>query len=234
MIVGSKIFRLNEVDSTNEYIKQILKDSPEGTVVVADTQTAGKGRLGKKWYSPEGGLWMSVLLQHCNNCLLPLTAGVSICETFQSYDILPRIKWPNDVLLNGKKIAGILTEIIDDRVILGMGINLNVQQFPAELREIATSVFIETKKHFSTQSLLQHLCRAVTENYQLLKEERIDDLLAKWRSCSIMLDRDVRIELPGKTVIGKVLDIDRQGALIVVRADYSIEHVMAGECRLLD
>jgi len=234
MIVGSKVFHLNEVDSTNEYIKQILQGSPEGTVVVADTQTAGKGRLGKTWFSPEGGLWMSVLLQHPDNCLLPLTAGVSICEAFQSYDISPRIKWPNDVLLNGKKIAGILTEIIDDRAILGIGINLNVQQFPAELREKASSVFIETKKHFSTQSFLQHLCKAVNENYQLLKDERIDDLLAKWRSCSIMLGRDVRIELPGKTVIGKVLDIDRQGALIVVRADYSIEHVMAGECRLLD
>jgi len=234
MIIGSKFYRLTEIDSTNEYVKQIMKDAPEGTVVLADVQTAGKGRMGRDWYSPEGGLWMSVLLNHADDCLMPLTAGVAVCEAFQPYDVTLHIKWPNDILLNRKKVAGILTEIIDEKAILGIGINLNVQQFPDDLEVKASSILIETKKHLSIQNLYQHLCQSIDKNYQLLKGKKIDELLTKWRNHSIMLGRDVRIELPDRVVIGKVLDIDRQGALIVMRADYGIEHIIAGDCCLLN
>ncbi len=234
MIVGSKFYQLTEVDSTNEYIKQMLEASPEGTVVLADVQTAGRGRMGRNWYSPEGGLWMSVLLDHCDNCLMPIAAGVAICEAFRPYDIRLNIKWPNDILLNRKKVAGILIEIVNGRAILGMGINLNVTHFPDELKERASSIFMETKKHLNTQTLYQHLRLATDKYYSLLKEDKIDDLLVKWREHTIMLGQDVRIELPERVIVGKVLDIDRQGALIVMRADYSVEHIIAGDCRLLN
>jgi BirA family biotin operon repressor/biotin-[acetyl-CoA-carboxylase] ligase len=234
MIIGSKFYRLTETNSTNDYVKQILSEAPEGTVVVADVQTAGKGRKGRAWYSPEGGMWMSVLLHQCQNYLIPLTAGVAICEAFHNYDITPAIKWPNDILLNGKKIAGILTEINDSKVILGMGINLNVREFPDDLKHRASSILLETKKHFDTETFYQHLCRALDENYMALKEEQVETLLAKWRKNSAMLGRDVRIELPDREIVGKVLDIDQRGGLIVMRADYGIEHVIAGDCRLLN
>jgi len=234
LIVGSKFYRLTEIESTNDYVKQILAQAPEGTVVVADTQTAGKGRMGRSWYSPEGGLWMSVLLQHHQNHLVSLSAGVAICEAFEPYNIAPRIKWPNDILLNGKKIAGILCEVIDDKVILGIGINLNVRQFPEDLEDKASSVFVETKKHVDTQSFYHHLCKSLDKNYRLLKEHEIDTLLSKWRKYSLMLGRDVSISVHDRMVVGKVLDVDYQGALIVMRADYGIEHIIAGECRLLN
>lgn len=233
LIVGSKFYRLTEIESTNDYVKQILTHAPEGTVVVADTQTAGKGRKGRFWYSPEGGLWMSVLLHHHQNCLISLIAGISICEAFEPHDIASRIKWPNDIFLNGKKIAGTLCEIIDDKIILGIGINLNVRRFPEELTDKASSVFMETKKHFDTQSFYHHLCRALDDNYRLLKENQIDDLLSKWRQYSLMLGREVSIMVHDRMVVGKVLDVDHQGALIVMRADYGIEHIIAGECKLL-
>ena len=234
MIIGSKYYQLTEVDSTNEYIKQMLEASPEGTVVLADVQTAGRGRMGRNWYSPEGGLWMSVLLDHCDNCLMPIAAGVAICEAFRTYDIRLNIKWPNDILLNRKKVAGILIEIVNGRAILGMGINLNVTHFPDELKERASSIFMETKKHLNTQTLYEHLRLATDKYYSLLKEDKIDDLLVKWREHTIMLGQDVRIELPERVIVGKVLDIDRRGALIVMRADYSVEHIIAGDCRLLN
>lgn len=234
MIVGSRFFRLSEVESTNEYIKGILKDAPEGTVVLADVQTAGKGRSGRTWYSPEGGLWMSILLDHCEGCLMPLTAAVAICEAFELYDIRLGIKWPNDLFLNGKKVAGILTEVVDERAILGIGINLNVTQFPADLAQKASSVLVETKKHLNTQTVYQDVCYSVDKYYQYLREEKIDDLLTKWRDYTVMIGRDVRIELPDRVVMGRVLDIDRHGALIVLRADYGVEHVIAGDCRLLN
>ena len=234
MIIGSKFYRVTETHSTNDYLKGILDDVPEGTVVIADVQTAGKGRKGRSWYSPDGGMWMSVLLQQCQNCLLPLTAGVAICDAFHEYDIRPAIKWPNDILLNGKKIAGILIEVIDDRAILGMGINLNVRDFPDDLREKASSVLIETRKHLDRQTFCRHLCRALDANYNVLKEEQVETLLTKWRNNSVMLGREVRIELPNREVVGKVLDVDQHGGLIVMRADYDIEHIVAGDCVLLN
>jgi BirA family biotin operon repressor/biotin-[acetyl-CoA-carboxylase] ligase len=234
MIVGSKFYRLAEVDSTNEYIKGILKDAPEGTVVLADVQTAGKGRKGRNWYSPEGGLWMSILLDHCDNCLMPLTAAVAVSEAFQQYDIRLGIKWPNDLLLNNKKVAGILTEIIDDRAILGIGINLHVRDFPVDLAKKASSILVETKMHLDRQTVYQDVCYSVDKHYHFLKEDKIDELLEKWRAYSIMIGRDIRIELPDRVVIGRVLDVDRQGALMVLRADYGIEHIIAGDCKLLN
>jgi len=234
MIIGNRFYRLTEIDSTNEYVKQIMKRAPEGTVVLADVQTAGKGRKGRNWYSPEGGLWMSVLLNHSDDCMIPVTGGVAVCEAFEPYDVALDIKWPNDILLNRKKVAGILTEIVDKKAILGIGINLNVQQFPDDLEVKASSILIETKKHLSIHDIYHHLCRSIERNYQLLKEENIEELLTKWRNYSIMPGRDVRIELPDRVVVGKVLDIDRQGALIVMRADYGVEHIIAGDCRLLN
>jgi BirA family biotin operon repressor/biotin-[acetyl-CoA-carboxylase] ligase len=234
MIIGSKFYRLTEVDSTNDYVKQIINDAPEGTVVIADVQTAGKGRKGRKWYSPEGGIWMSVLLDHCDNCMMPLTAAIAICEAFEPYEIQLGIKWPNDLLLNRKKVAGVLTEIVDERAILGIGINLNVRHFPDDLAEKASSILVETKKHLDTQTLYQYLCQCVDRNYRFLKEDKVDELLEKWRAYSIMIGRDIMVELPERVVMGRVLDIDQHGALIVLRADYGIEHIIAGDCRLLN
>ena len=233
MIVGNKVYRLAEVSSTNEYVKQMLAHAPEGTVVVADTQTSGRGSRGRSWYSPEGGLWMSVLLRHHQNCLISLLAGVAISETLASYGIEPKIKWPNDVLLNGMKIAGILPEVVDDNVILGMGINLNVRNFPDDLKEKASSVFMETKKHLDTQTFYHNLCRTLDKYYGLVKKDEVDMLLAKWREYTLMRGRDVRVELPDRVVVGRVFDIDSRGALVIMRADYGIEHILAGECMLL-
>ena len=234
MIVGSRFFRLGEVESTNEYVKAILKDAPEGTVVLADVQTAGKGRKGRSWYSPEGGLWMSILLDHCDSCLMPLAAAVAICEAFELYDIRLGIKWPNDLLLNRRKVAGILTEVVDERAIHGIGINLNVEQFPVDLTQKASSILVETKKHLNAQTVYQDVCYSVDKYYRYLKEEKTDELLKKWRDYTIMIGRDVRIELPDRVVMGKVLDIDPQGALMVLRVDHGVEHVIAGDCRLLN
>ncbi len=233
MIVGNKVYRLAEVGSTNEYVKQMLAHAPEGTVVVAETQTSGRGSRGRAWFSPEGGLWMSVLLKHHQNCLVSLLAGVAISETLASYGIEPKIKWPNDVLLNGRKIAGILAEVVDDNVILGMGINLNVRNFPDDLKKKASSVFMETKKQLDTQTFYHDLCRMLDKYYGLAKRAEVDALLSKWRKYTLMRGRDVRVELPDRVVVGKVLDIDSHGALIIMRADYGIEHILAGECMLL-
>lgn len=233
MIVGNKFYHLTEVDSTNEYVKQMVRDVPEGTVVLADIQTGGKGRAEHDWHSPEGGLWMSVLLYHHQSYLVSLLAGVAICEALEPYGIRPGIKWPNDILLNSKKIAGILCEVIDDKVVLGIGLNLNIRHFPDDLLGKASSVFLETRKHLDLHTVYHHLRACLDANYRLLQDNEIDTLLVRWRKYSVMLDRDVTIEMPNRVIVGKVLDIDQQGGLVLMRADYGIEHVVAGTCRLL-
>ncbi len=108
MIIGSKLHYFDEIDSTNEYARKIVDDAVDGTVVLADIQTAGKGRLENKWYSPEGGLYLSVILVIDKPLLLPIIAAVAICETFSHYNIILGIKWTNNIQLNERKDAGIL------------------------------------------------------------------------------------------------------------------------------
>jgi len=233
MIIGSKIYRFDEVDSTNEYAKSLIGKAPEGTIVLADRQTAGKGRFGRSWYSPEGGIWMSVILRPPQMSLMSIIAGIAICETLSCYGVLPVIKWPNDILLNKKKIAGTLVEIVDDALILGIGINLNIRSFPEELKDIASSVFLETKKHFGEKMIYQTLCRELDYFYMLLKNNQVSHILTKWRNYTTMLGRDVIVVLPdNKMLTGRVLEISNEGALIILLPTGKVERILAGECQL--
>jgi len=233
MIIGSKLHYFDEIDSTNEYAKKILGEATEGTVVLADTQTAGKGRLERPWFSPDGGIYMSAILFTDKPLLIPVLAGVAICETFNSYNILLGIKWPNDIFLNEKKVAGVLTEIIDTTVILGMGINLNITEFPEGLKNTATSIFLETKKRFDKMMVYNDLCLGLDDAYQLLKRDKSTEVLQKWRNYTIMFGKTVSIETPERLIIGRVIDIAGNGALVLSLPDGKIERVIAGECRIV-
>jgi BirA family biotin operon repressor/biotin-[acetyl-CoA-carboxylase] ligase len=233
MIIGKKIYYLDQIDSTNEYAKTLIDEVPEGTVILADQQTNGKGRSGKTWYSPVGGIWMSAILRPTKPSLIPIMAGVAICETFYLHNILTGIKWPNDILLNNKKIAGILTELVDSTVILGIGINLNIRKFPSELEETASSIFLETKKNFDKKMIYEMLCKQLDEYYFDLKNDQIKDLLMKWRHYTVMLGRNVIIEQVDKKVTGRVLDINNDGALVIACPSGKIERVGSGVCHIL-
>ncbi len=233
MIIGSKLHYFDEIDSTNDYARKIVDESTDGTVVLADVQTAGKGRLDNKWYSPDGGLYLSVILVTDKPLLVPILAAVAICETFSHYDIILGIKWPNDILLNGKKIAGILCEAVDMKVILGIGINLNINEFPLELRNTATSIFLETKKRFDKMMIYNELCSELENYYNMLRADRVRDILQQWRNYTIMFGKTVAIETPEKVITGRVIDIGGNGSLILVLPDGRIEKVLAGECRII-
>lgn len=232
MLIGKKLYYFDEIDSTNEYAKTLLNKAPEGAVILVDQQTEGRGRFGKQWFSPEGGLWMSVILQPPEHSLIAIAAGVAVCKTLHMNGILPGIKWPNDIMLNGKKIGGILTEVVDDFVILGIGINLNIRKFPDALKETASSVFLETKKHLEKKKVFDVLCRRLDDCYGLMKEKKIKDLLTEWRHYTILLGQEVIIEMPDKEVTGKVIDISNDGALVIMGVDGKIKTVVAGVCHL--
>lgn len=232
-MIGSQIYFFDELDSTNEYAKRILSDIKEGAVVFAETQTQGKGRLDRKWFSPEGGIYMSVILFPDKPLLIPVLAGVAICEVFNTYDILLGIKWPNDILLNEKKVAGILIEMVDNAVIIGIGINLNITEFPAELINTATSIFLETKKRFDKMMIYNDLCRELDYAYELLRKDKVNEILQKWRNYTVMFGKTVSIETSDRVITGRVIDIGANGALILSLPDGKIEKVMAGECRII-
>jgi len=232
MLIGSKLYYFDSLESTNEYAKTLIKDAPEGAVILVDQQTGGRGRFGKQWYSPEGGIWMSVILRPPDPSLITIIAGIAVCRALHMNGVLPGIKWPNDIVLNGKKIGGTLTEIIDKTVILGIGVNLNIRDFPDELEAIASSVFLETKKHLEKKMVFDTLCKQLDDCYIMLKQNKITDLLTEWRHYTILLGQQVVIEMPDKELSGKVLDISRDGALIVMRSDGKIMRVVAGVCHL--
>lgn len=232
-MIGSQIYFFDELDSTNEYAKRILSDIKEGAVVFAETQTQGKGRLDRKWFSPEGGIYMSVILFPDKPLLIPVLAGVAICEVFNTYDILLGIKWPNDILLNEKKVAGILIEMVDNAVIIGIGINLNITEFPAELKNTATSIFLETKKRFDKMMIYNDICLELERGYDQLKKNKVNEILQKWRNYTVMFGKTVSIETSDRVITGRVIDIGTNGALILSLPDGKIEKVMAGECRII-
>ncbi len=232
MIIGNKLHYFDTISSTNDYAKTLLYEAPEGTVVLADEQTDARGRHGTSWYSPPGGLWMSVLLQPEKTTLLSIAAGVAVCSSLHTFGITPGLKWPNDIIMNRKKIGGILTEIIDDNVIVGIGVNLNIRSFPQDLRDIASSVFLQTKKHLDKKMVFDLVCREFDEYYGMLKQNQDRDILSKWRDYTVLLGQQVTIQTGDLTVAGKVLDIGTNGALIVMRSDGQIEHVSSGVCHL--
>jgi len=233
MILRSKLYYLDVVDSTHEYLRGLANEAPEGTIVVADRQTQGHGRAGRSWYSPEGGLWMSVLLVSSNPGLMQIVGAVAVCEAMNYFNILLGIKWPNDLMLGGKKIGGIIVEPVGEKVILGIGLNLTIRSFPDELEIEATSLFLETKKRFDKMMIFDVLCKELDDLYGMSLYDHSPEILVKWRHYTIMLGRMVRIETETGSITGRVIDINSDGALVVVGSENKIQRITDGHCQFL-
>jgi BirA family biotin operon repressor/biotin-[acetyl-CoA-carboxylase] ligase len=234
MLIGHKLHYFDSIASTNDYAKTLIGEAAEGTVVLADEQSSGKGRYGHEWFSPQGGIWFSVILSTCSGSLITISAGVAVCKTLHMNGVLPGIKWPNDIMLNYKKIGGVLTEVVDQSIVLGIGLNLNVRSFPPELEHTASSVFLETKKHFDERMVFDLLLKNLDEGYVLIKQNKPGDILTEWRHYTIVLGQYVTVDTGDKSISGKVLDISNDGALIMMNNEGKIERVVGGTCRMRD
>jgi len=212
--------RLGRVPSTQTVAKALVESGPaEGTVVIAEAQTRGRGRGERMWHSPRGGLYMTAVLGPTRNAsIIPLAAGVAVAESIRrEVGLEAEVKWPNDVLVGGRKVGGILAESAwsggDVRnILLGIGVNVNDRLPPAlpgatSLSELGGVVGIDR----FTDSLLERLGRRIE-----LLEERPGDLIEAWRSMSSTLGRPVEVMSgSGDTVRGVALDVDGDGALLV-------------------
>jgi len=231
-----RVIRLTEVSSTNDYAREIAADVPEGTVVVARRQTSGRGRKGRSWASPEGGLWMTVILKPRSSPehvpKLVFVGALAVVDTLAQYGIVGRIKWPNDVLVDGRKIAGILSECrLNSFALLGIGLNVN-NEVPEDLRDAAVSMAELLGKELDIDEVLQRLLKSLSYWYSLFKTGRHSEILGSVRARSSVLWREVTILEDGEVVLrGRAVGIDDSGALLVDTGE-RVERVLYGDVSL--
>jgi BirA family biotin operon repressor/biotin-[acetyl-CoA-carboxylase] ligase len=225
-ILGKEVIFYTETTSTNDIAIELAgKGAEEGTLVIADSQTMGRGRRDRKWLAPAGtSILASLILRPTIGLLqvnkIVLMTTISIVYAISKVTNLSAlIKWPNDIVINNKKVAGILAETKTDKnyisfVVVGFGINVNIPEgsFPEEISNIATSLSIESGYEISRVDLLQEFLRQLEICYLRLND---DNFLSQWKSLSATIGRQVRIEYPDKAIIGLALDIDENGALTV-------------------
>ncbi|AOY75156.1 biotin--[acetyl-CoA-carboxylase] ligase [Clostridium formicaceticum] len=239
--IGQEILLFDSVDSTNNYSKKIAKDAIHGTVVIGEEQTGGRGRLGRNWSSPKGeGIWMSIILKPSipptEGMKMTQIAAASVCKAIrEAAGVEGYIKWPNDIVVGGKKVCGILTEMAGelnkiDYLIVGIGINVNNQSFPEEFKDIATSLTIEKGKKIDRKTLIACILKEFETLYQHYIDRRtLDETLEIIRLYSAVLGKTVRIIKGEQELKGRVLEINDEGLLKVQLEDGKEELLVSGE-----
>lgn len=239
---GSHVIYRDTVDSTNTEARRLAdKAAVHGTLVTAGMQTAGKGRRGRAWTTAPGmGAWMSVLLRPdfapSSASMLTLLMGMAVAKaTEELTGLKAKIKWPNDVVINGRKICGILTEMSAEldyihHVIIGTGINVNTDSFPEELREKATSLYLETGSRYRLADVIERTGLLFEGYYDVFTEsEDLAKLREEYNSRLAGLGDEVRVLDPKENFEGISRGINSKGELMVEMADKSLRSVYAGE-----
>ena len=239
---GGRIVYFDATDSTNIQARRLAEaHAPHGTLVVSDRQDGGKGRRGRSWASPSGvGIWMSLILRPeiapSSASMLTLAAALAVREGIQEETGLsPLIKWPNDLVLNGKKICGILTEMSTELmeiqyVITGIGINVNQREFPPEIRDTATSLSLEAGRSFRRSSLIAAILKAFEKDYAaFLKTGDLSLLLEEYNACLVNRGKEVCILDPSGEYRAVAEGIDESGSLLVTLPDGTRREIISGE-----
>ncbi|MFA6130422.1 MAG: biotin--[acetyl-CoA-carboxylase] ligase [Candidatus Omnitrophota bacterium] len=237
--IAKKIHYFDYLVSTMDLAMQLgIQAAPHGTVVLAESQTKGRGRLGRGWFSPKyKGIYLSLILRPeispSASPILTLLSAVSICETIKkTVGLDAQIKWPNDVFICNKKVAGILTEMnaeVDKVNFLVIGIGLNVNNDKKSLIAQATSLKEQTAEPVNRIILLQELLRRIESNYFLLEDKGAREIIDKWRNFSLTLGRRVKIYCQDKHIEGQAVDIDQDGALLVRKDSGLMQKVFSGD-----
>ena len=225
---GCEIYYFDSIDSTNTKAKELAEEGhPSGTLVVADRQTAGKGRRGRSWESPTGiGIFMTLMLKpeiNPNNAsMLTLVAAMATTRAIRRVTGVPAlIKWPNDIVMNGKKVCGILTEMSAqfdyiNHIVIGIGINVHNEDFPEEIAKTASSLYLESGQHIHRASLIEAFLEEFEDVYaEYLKTEDMEGLQKEYDAMLVNRGRQVRVLDPKEPFEGKAMGITKKGELIV-------------------
>ncbi|MBW7888403.1 MAG: biotin--[acetyl-CoA-carboxylase] ligase [Bacteroidetes bacterium] len=241
---GRTIFSFNSLDSTNIFAKSLPKnEAPHGTIIIAEEQTAGRGRMERAWKSEKNNnLLFSIIIypdfRKEKVLLLPFAAALALCDGIE--EILPyhlKCKWPNDVLVRGKKVSGILLESVYkgmelERIIIGIGVNVNQNNFPEELRHKATSLKNESGKDIDRLLLLRNILRALEFRYVQLSEYPVQFLLKEWKMKNETFGKRITIFQSDFSFEATMLDVAEDGSLLVELNDGSRKNIYAGDVTL--
>jgi len=242
-IIGRDIQVFEQTTSTNDVMEKLARDGvKEGVVVFAESQTKGRGRLGRKWISPERkGLWFSVLLRPelrpQEATQLTVASATAVHRPIHTETGLqPEIKWPNDILIGGRKVAGILTEMSAEvdrvrHVILGIGIDVNLDrdEFPADLRKTATSLKIEAGEMVSRPELAVAILRELDADYARIGGGKFAVVADEWESGCVTIGRNVTVHIGDRKIRGAAEALDDDGALLLRTEHGHLERIIGGD-----
>lgn len=241
--VGRKVMYFDSISSTNDKAKELATlGEGEGAVIIAEEQTKGKGRLGKNWISPKGkGIWMSIILRPDINPVhaskVTQVAAAAVSTSISKMGIKNLIKWPNDIVVGNKKVCGILTEMSGELnrinyIVVGIGINVNIdiEELPNEVKEIATSLKEEYGERISRKKLTAEILNNFEELYkELVKENKISKSIQICRQYSAILGKEIRVIMRGEEIRGKAIDLTEEGELLIKDKEGKVQKIISGE-----
>jgi BirA family transcriptional regulator, biotin operon repressor / biotin---[acetyl-CoA-carboxylase] ligase len=244
-VIGQQITYLPTTPSTNDVARWLAVGGDpaalHGTVVIAEEQTGGVGRLGRAWVSPEGGIWITIILTPTipidHVFMITMVGAVAVARAIRrDFGLGAMIKWPNDVYIGDKKVAGVLLELAAEAdtihyCLLGIGIDANFDPsvLSADLQQGVTTLRAELEHEVDRAKLLARLLRDFERHYDLLESQEYDAILREWKSMSCTLDQHVHVNTLTKSFDGEAIDIDEYGALLVRKENGRVERVIAGD-----
>ncbi|KUK99607.1 MAG: BirA family transcriptional regulator [Candidatus Methanomethylophilaceae archaeon] len=244
-IIGKEIFHFDSIPSTINAAKRLAYDRDpselHGTIVIAEQQTGGVGRLGRSWASPPGGIWATVFLKPNipveRLFMITMAGSVAVARAIRrEYDIGALIKWPNDIFIGSKKVAGLLQEIDAEGnnvnfVVLGFGIdaNIDITSLPEELQPIVTTLQEEVGEKVDRAKLFARVLKEFELRLLQLESGEYDTIIREWKSLSLTLNRRVHVKTLRKAFKGVAIDIDENGALLIRKDNGKVEKVIAGD-----
>lgn len=239
--IGREILYFDSVGSTNDIaLSKARQGCGEGLVVIAEEQVSGRGRLGRKWVTPKyASIAFSVVVRPAiepeRTPGITLVMGLAVCRAIEKLtELAPGIKWPNDIVVNRKKACGILTQMVSGDVgkrsiIIGTGINVNVPQFPEELKNTATSLSIESGHTVSRKELLARILFEFEELYNEFRKNGLKNIIGEFKRHSATLGRSVRVISAAENFEGVAEDITDEGILVVRRSDGRERRIISGD-----
>ncbi len=244
--IGKDIRYFRNTPSTTWVAKDLCsKEDAEnfnGTILIAEEQTGGVGRLGRAWFSPSGGIWTTIILKPTipidKLFFVTMSASIAVARTIRRmYDIGALIKWPNDIYIGDKKVSGILLELAAEAdqihyCLLGIGIDANIkpEDLQCSLQTPITSLNIEIGHDIDRAKFLATMLGEFERRYKLVEEGEYKAISREWKSLSLTLEKRVRITTPRRTFEGEAIDLDEYGALIIKKDNGKIERILSGDC----
>jgi len=245
-IIGKNIRYFQHTPSTNSVGKQICSEGDpkklHGTVIIAEEQTGGVGRMGRAWISPAGGIWITIVLKPQvpidHIFMITMAGSIAVARAIRKeFDLGALIKWPNDIFIGKKKVGGLLLEMSAESdtlhyCLVGIGIDVNnpVKDFTLDLQRDITSISAELGHEIDRASFLARILREFENRYQLVESGEYESITQEWKSLSATLESRVQIRTLKNSFEGEAIDIDEYGALIVRKDNGKLERVIAGDC----